>query len=323
MNSVAIAPVYIHSTVKRRKQTWYTIADGNWSNPNIWSSNGRRRYSYPGQATPVPIMPASGDDVYIGHAVTLNVANIIANNVAVAGSLTFDSTARTFSVNGDLQATGSVDMSNAAHFLVLYGVNNYITTFTSGTLGTVTYWRKGDQPIMNLSYRNLTATSFGTKYISADLSVAGNLTVTGDGASGAPTFELSAYNLSVTGTTSIAGQVLTNGNYNAVLSKTGSGTILFVGLVTMSTLGGILFSGNPTVEFRGGFTSTASAITNFNTGTSLWSITTNTQTFTLGTATYPFTCPISIVGAITLNEAGTGIMQLNQPIDCTSQVALW
>ncbi len=54
---------YIHSSVKRRKNTWYSVKDGNWTDRTVWISNQIKRYDYPGQNIPSPVFPQVGDDV--------------------------------------------------------------------------------------------------------------------------------------------------------------------------------------------------------------------------------------------------------------------
>lgn len=260
MSTAAIAPVFIHASVKRRKNVWYSARDGNWSDPKTWLSNAGKRWSFPGQSVANPIFPAVGDDVYINHVVTVNVSVLVVNNLYVVGSLLFDTGARVLTLRGDIQATGTVNMSGAAHDLQLAGAFNFInsTLFNPGTNATVTYNRIGDQEVMDLSYKNLTITGDGIKYAANHLIVGLHLYIGSQYTTNQnPILDLRSFNLTVTTTTYIA-----LGN-SGVFRKTGSGTCIFMGAVTINRS----FSGtfvlrntieitNPSVvlEFRNGIT---------------------------------------------------------------------
>lgn len=331
MSTAAIAPVFVHASVKRRKNSWYSIKDGNWTDPNIWLSNGKKRWNYPGQNIPIPQFPQVGDDVYISHSVTVNTALLVVNNIYIAGSLLFDSTQRVFTVYGDLQATGTVNLSGSTHFLALYGANNYITNFNNGGSSTVRYFRAGDQNIMNLSYWNLQYANGSTspsnqanlqlginttKYLTSNLTIQGNLSSSGVNI----TLELGTYDLTVNGTTTSAAS-----NSTAVLSKAGAGNILFIGLLSMADK--LSLSGNPTVELRGGFT-IANSTASITTGTGLWTFSTNNQTIQ-GPPSYTvqFNAPILVSGAITVTSIAISglafILVINQSIDGNNAGSTW
>lgn len=288
----AISTPYIHSSIKRRKNTWYSIADGNWSDRNIWMSNSLRKYNY----------PQAGDDVYINHTVKGDTTTTI-NNLRIAGKLTFSNSV-SISVTGDIQATGTVDMTGSSTGLILYGVNNFIVTFTSGTSSTVTYAKTfGEQPVMNIAYRNLSTNGFGTRIMVSNISVAGNLSIAAGSTSIADSvvFEAGAYNLTVTGTTTIS-----NG---AAFSKNGTGSLLFIGAFSdAGFLTHASFTGNPNIEFRGGISIYNNSV-DFGAGTVTF--TTNSQTITqINSGISKFTTP-SIVGAITLTVGvGSGAFQV-------------
>src|SRR5690348_5540562 len=246
----AIPTPYIHSSQKRRKNIWFSQKDGNWSDPNTWISNAlsycQYNFNYPGQAIPIPTFPQAGDDVYINHSVTFDFqANltIYINNLYVSGTLKKAITWNyTLVVNGDCQATGTIDLSGAtgSFVLKLMGVNNYINTFTSGTASTVYYARLGDQPIMNLSYRNLQIGGINTKTFTSDLTLAGNFTIDISTVLNTLTCDISSYNLTVNGTTTVG----------SLLKKSGSGSLTFVGQLLLSNTGNNVIdfsSGNPSV----------------------------------------------------------------------------
>ena len=85
----SIPTPYYNIAAKRKKNVWYTIASGNWTDRNIWMSNSVKRWNYPGQNIPTPVFPQVGDDVYIsaGHTVTvIGAANYTINNFYVSNA---------------------------------------------------------------------------------------------------------------------------------------------------------------------------------------------------------------------------------------------
>ena len=316
-----IATPYIHIAVKRRKNTWYSIKDGNWNDRSIWMSNEQRRYDYPGQNIPAPVFPQVGDDVYINHAVTLNIGSsaspIIINNIYIAGTFKADNSSRVITINGDMQAVGAVDFTSSNVIVRLYGINNYITTFTAGS-SLIVYGRNGDQPIMSLSYNNLSVWGFGTKTFQGNISCAGNIFMQANDASGnlittgspVSIIEIAGYTLTVTGTTTIQGA--------CSISDVGAGNLLFTGLLNLSQFASTLsFTGNPAIEFRGGLTSNAS-ITAPNFGTGAISFTTNNQSVTISISPVKMSNVITVIGAITVTNAnGSSYWEIDTSIDGT------
>src|SRR5690348_2036634 len=152
----------------------------------------------------------------------------------------------------------------------LYGVNNFINSFTAGT-STINFTRSGDQNVMNLSYYNLSITSpngFGTKYLTGNQTVSNNLVM--NYSNGGAGFDTLTYTLTVTGTTTATA---------AKFYNTGGGAMTFVGLYTNSG-GMIQFTGNPNIEFRNGFTMSGNSLngtplTDINFGTGTITFTTN------------------------------------------------
>lgn len=342
----AIPAPYIHATIKRRKNTWYTQKDGNWSDPSVWESNASKRWSYPGQNIPTPIFPQVGDDVYINNNITANV-NVVVNNLRVSGDLTFANYI-TISVNGDIQATGTVDMTRLNPTLMLYGVNNFVTAFICGTSSTVNYARIGYQIIMNLSYYNLTMSGQGIKEPFSILTYSGKMSVLllvvlntklPDTWGGALLISGGIVNIggntAISGNTdvltSIAGGCLNAGNYDlsfggyfymnssgalSKLTKAGTGTIIFTGLFTTS-YSIVDFSGNPNLEFRGGISQIGVGFGTYqNWGTGNFTATTNNQTWSATGVS--ITVPsVQIVGAISLTISGVAGITVNS-IDGTS-----
>jgi hypothetical protein len=300
---IAVSTSPVHIMMARKKNTWYSVRDGNWSDPNTWMSNALDKR--------VVIMPRPGDDVYINHTVTLDsqngtVLSYAVNNLYISGRFLFPSgNTMSFSVNGDLQASGSIDMSGGSrgHIISLFGANNLITTFTAGS-GTVSYERSGDQFVMDLAYNSLRIYGMGTKYLTANTFLAGNLNVN-DFLPGNALLECLGYNLTVNGTSSITGI----GASSRTISKSGAGNILFIGSSLINS--NPVFSSSITnIEFRGGFTGGGFG------GTIIFncpvSFTTNSQIMSASTVVFNNTVLVS--GAVTLTYTG-GVVTFNGGLD--------
>ena len=301
MNTASIiAPAFVHASIKRRKNAWYSVKDGNWSDPTVWISNATKRWGYPGLAVTTPIFPAVGDDVYIDHVLTISTTSVTltVNNLFISGTLKSNNNANVLIVNGDFQVIGSLDMTSSNLYLTLKGVNNYMNSFTRGTC-TINYGRSGtgSQQIMPFDYYNLTISGTHTKYITTTTTIFNNFYsngATGIDDSNILILQLGIYNLTVTGSSTLN---------NAKLMKSGSGNVLFIGVCIVQgfTTATIDFSaGNPTVEFRGGL-SVGCYQRALTTGTSQWKFTTNNQTIDSSNYSPPiFDCPVLISGAITV-----------------------
>jgi hypothetical protein len=164
------------------------------------------------------------------------------------------------------------------------------TTFAN----TVGYTGNYSATIPFGTFHNLTISGTGTKTLGVNTIINSTLNV---GASGFGTLEVSTFNLTVTGTT-------TFGSGGSLL-KSGAGNLLFVGTMTVgASVNTLNFSGNPTVEFRGGIT-IGGFMSVFNTGTNSWNFTTANQTINVTGAYIPiFSCTILIASGIVLTTLG-------------------
>ncbi|BAU52965.1 hypothetical protein [Mucilaginibacter gotjawali] len=289
---IALSTSPINLSMLRKLNTWYTIADGNWSNPNIWVGNAKRKYS----------IPQPGDNVCVNNSVILDVNNLTVNNLSGAGDLIFGTSSKTLNISGELNMVGSLDMSNAAHQLLLYGYSNYIALFIPGTSGTVNYVSTSAyQSVMPATYQNLTISGTGTSQLIGDVIVNGNLILSGNPNTGAGgILELSNCSFTVYGTSTF--------NQPSLLSKNSNvGNTLFVGAVSANGGDNKRFnlSGNPNMEFRGGLSLNQNSQQS-NLGTGLMSFTTNNQNLN-GTSTFNFGANIFIGSGITLTITGNGI----------------
>lgn len=299
------------------RNIYYSVKDGVWSDWTCWECVNGNVGGYPNAVT---------DDVYVRHnivsdssinaVITLNVNNLF---IASTGTLRmYNNTGfgtQTWSVNGNIKSLGILDMTSGgvgASYLTilnLYGNDNYVdkTKFTAGTNSSINYARVGDQNIMNLSYYNLNILVVGklaqnTKYMTSDLVIAGALIQSNSSGTSPTTFECGSYNLTVNGNTTLQA---------GTFSKNGAGNLLFIGVFSPNSSVVISFSGNPNIEFRGGFYDgfINSPIVS---GTGTWSFTTNNQG--LDIFCLSFDAPIYVAAGITLtlgNVYGNSNISLN------------
>ncbi|MGZ3757228.1 MAG: hypothetical protein ACXVAY_00780 [Mucilaginibacter sp.] len=293
MLGVSTSPFNI--SVLRKTNVWYTVKDGNWSDPSVWQSNGTKKHSY----------PQPGDDVYICHGITLDIGSIHVRNMYISGSINGTSLATVnITLDGDCQVSGNglISLQTQAHNFVLNGYNNIIpySGFNGGSNSTVTYGGIFDQFILNIPYKNLSTTG-GQKYQTSDISIAGNFNQQSN-------YEVGPYNLTVTGSTSLG----TVGSY-IFSKKSNTGSLLFIGSVDAE--GGFDLSvGNPNIEFRGGLIIHTFL---FMIGTGNVSFTTNSQTINCGYFSQPWTAPTLIVGALTVTLIGGAQFNLASTLNGT------
>ena len=296
---LAISTSQNHTMMRRRKNVWYSVCDGNWEDPNTWMSNALDKR--------LITAPQTGDDVYINHTVSLDgttLTNTIVNNLFISGKLTATNTSQTLTVNGNLQATGFLDFTGSNVTVNLNGFSNSLlySNFTAGN-STINYGAIiCDQPILNLPYKNLT-TSGAQKYMGTDLTISGTF-ITQSG------FECGIYNLTVNGASilGVAGQPY------KFTKNSSTGLLLFVGGVDFEGITD-LSVGNPNVELRAGMT-----IHTFNltTGSGTWIFTTNNQT--INCSAYLggiWNANIVVSGVITVTLTGGYTCQINGTLNGT------
>jgi len=254
----AISTSPYHISMSRKRNIWYSVKNGNWSDPSVWMSNGAKKYG----------IPQPNDDVVINHNIGYNnanngpglVFNPIINNLFVNGTLSWVSGNQSrLYINGNLQCKGTVDLSastgGGGAYVFIGGVDNFFNNFITGNSVsniTIAYTAPHSFCIPNLNYYNLEIGGSGTKTISNDLSVAGILSVDNNVA-----FELGNYNVSVKDI-AIYGTLSKNSSTGAftVTNANGSGI-----------QGAISFTGNPTVNWSGDFGGDVRYGVNFGTGT--------------------------------------------------------
>lgn len=206
-------------------------------------------------------------------------------NIKITGDITV-----TNALNSNLWFTGTLNGTTANSKLINLGIIYYyqdtlpmstgILDLTTGTNNTFVYAKAGTQPIHNFTYRNLNIVGSGTKEVSSNLVVNGNFFL--GMVANTDVFQLGNYDFQVGGTS-----LFTLGTF----SKSGSGAITFVGAVSGKNSN---LSGNPTIEFRGGFSFDGGGVQFHNWGTGTMRFTTNNQTLNCTASVRTFSNPISI-----------------------------
>jgi len=262
---IAVSTSPFNLSMLRKFNVWYSVKDGNFSDPTVWMSNGAKHHSYP-QAT---------DDVYISHNITFDVVVnfnglLTIRNLFVSpvGKLLWSSGLNQahFNVTNNVQCAGTLDFSGSTGgggaFFAIGGVNNFINNFVTGNSTssiTVGYTSPMSFVIPNLPYYNLyVGGGLGnTKNISGDLNVVGTLTVDAN-----TVFELGSFNTTVKDL-SIIGTLSKNSStgYFTVTNSTNSSVF------GAAPLGTVNFSGSPTVNWSGNINSSSIGSVNFGTGT--------------------------------------------------------
>lgn len=178
----------------------------------------------------------------------------VLGNTLISGSMVFNNnTVKNVSLSGNLSGSGSIDMSggNLAHLLYLKGVNNSIGSYLSGNSSTVFYSLNGDQTVFTSDdYRNLIISGSGNKFLSADVTAKGVLTMSA-GNIDAGTYTLNLTNPAVTAIIRTNGTV--KGKLRRAIGQTGNDYLYPVGTLTSYNPLNISFNnltaGSLTVQF--------------------------------------------------------------------------
>jgi hypothetical protein len=194
--------------------------------------------------------------------------------------------------------TGSSVLLNNAE-MYFYNSSSYTPMATSGTfsylnpLSTLGYMFDGDLNLPYTQYHNLTVGGTGSKFLSGDTHVSGNLYI--DSAT-KNVLECSNYNLVVSGGFS------SNNANEEYFSKSGPGSILFGGNAYTNTVNWRL-TGNPSVEFRNGLRVLNSIAVSQSFGSGSMVFSQNNQIIAANGG-LTFTNPITVSGSITLTLEG-------------------
>lgn len=248
------------------------------------------------------------------QTITTNTASWTVNNITITGAITVNIAAvsNLFTiVNGVINGTvaGSTFTNNGALQLtnttlpMATGIFNYRNSAAS----TMYYNFNGPYTLPYTLYENLQISGTGAKTAS------GNTTINGALLTNAGILELSTFDLTVTGTTSLSGGVNPSG-----ITKSGAGNILLIGAVIGGggSIATDLSGGNPTIEVRGGITFNNMS---GNWGTGAMSFTTNNQSL-LGNQPNTFNGPVTIGSGVTVTSTMASLSMTNvlTGIDATS-----
>lgn len=253
--------------------SYYNTGTGTWT----FSTNNQTLTSYS--------FVFSGN-VFINGAITITNGM----NVSILGTLDGNNS------NSKWLCNSILDLYNATTPFATLGILDY-TTLPNASIG---FRFNGNATLPATTFQGLRIGGTGTKTLSGNTLIQGVLDLIGNlsapGTQGI--LECSTFDLQVNGATNVG----SDQGKAATLSKTGSGNIIFGGVLTTSNGGDrILFPGNPTIEFKNGMNPfNASA---FNFGTGLITFSTNNQTLTIY-STPTFANNILISGAIIVNTGG-------------------
>jgi len=207
-------------------------------------------------------------------------------------------------------ATIIFNTQNAAENSMTTGVIDFTTT-----ANTIQYGGNYSATIPSYftNFHNLTISGTGTKTLSANTTLNGNLSISSGGI-----LECSLYNLFITGTTSMSG---TGTN---TLSKNSSGNITFVGSLNQSGGPGVTnllsFTGNPDIEFRNGLNFASSSTTS---GTGTWTFSTNNQSLNFNILGTTINGNILVSGAITVIYASPSVLSLYGTLNGNNASSVW
>jgi hypothetical protein len=251
----------------------------------IVSGTGQWKFSTASQAITVT-----------GFAMTFNCTVLISGAITVTMT---QSSGGTFTVNNTINGDNASSVLNIGNTSFIFNnISYYLPMSTFGTFivtsGLIQYSFNGSVSLPYLSYGSLTIGGTGTKTLGGNTTIGVSLQFIQDSTA---TLECSTFNLTVSGTTVV--------RRDTSLRKSGAGNVTFIGLLNASTSGAaatINFSGNPNVEFRGGFSLVNTSIV--DTGTGTYSFTTNNQSLDTN-ATTTFKGNIIIGNGITVSYVCT------------------
>jgi len=263
-------------------------------------------------------VPTGSDIADIRDNCIIDINRTIGSLVVKAPFTASVNTGLTLQVNDIIDVKGHLSCSGAPTINVLSSKNN-INSLSPGS-STFNFSKAGNQPVPGVTYNNLTVSNTGTKTLIGHTTLNGSLTLQGQISSiFFGNLECGNYNLSVNGITYFQ----CGGLY-----KSGYGSLLFTGnfqSVSGYNTNRISFTGNPSVELRGGINSGNYDFNGgWNTGTGDWTFTTNNQTF-LSPNLYPAnsTCRFIVSGAITITHTGGLAHSFANKINGTTASSTW
>lgn len=270
--------------------------NSNFSNPNNWTG----RY-----------VPSASDAAFINANCVFDIDRTIGALIVGTNATASIGSGRTLIVTGSVNVQGHLSASGNPS-IYFRGAKNVINSINPGT-STVFYDAGYDQVVARGPYYSLTiagSSLTNTKTPSSNLVISGNLRI-----NAFSTFELGRYDLDVIGTTQLLGT-------GQALRKSSGGNIIFRGNLVVGPASTnnttINFSGNPAVEFKGGFNWGDGAVFNFNPGTNTFTFSENNQSinnYNPG-GLFVFTNPIIISSSVV--SITTGPVQFNSTVNGTN-----
>jgi hypothetical protein len=254
-------------------------------------------------------VPTSSDVAMIADNCTIDINRTIGSLVVRSPFTASINTGLTLTITDTINVMGQLSCSGAPTINTL-GKTNIINNFLAGT-STFNYYKIGNQSVPGVTYYNVGMYNQGTKTATGNIIVSGNLSYAGSGTTFTRSFfELNQYDLSVLGNTNI-----TNGFGS--LSKSQPGRLLFTGQLGYGNLSNVLFTGNPTVEFRGGISGDPDIGGAFlDSGVGTWIFSTNNQS--INTHGRPINADIYISGSTTLTIPSGQTLTVNKILTGTS-----
>lgn len=260
----------------------YSRYDGNWSDVGLWEwVDGSKR------------LPGEKDVVYVRHGLNINTSSSCFH-LFNTGNITW-ANGSTLTISGEIKSSGIINMNGNSCRLTLNGLlqKSYINNFSTSSTGRVYYSGASNQIILPIDYNNLYVTNEGIKIANANLTVNGALEISNNGGTVITTLEIGNYNAYLNSV-----KIWSKGNF----SCNGGGNIIISGLLFIAQTGAkVSFSGNPSIELRGGITYNSSS-SSVNFGNKTIRFTTNNQTISIHLGPLSISNDIEIVGNITVTN---------------------
>jgi hypothetical protein len=242
------------------------------------------------------VVPTGSDVAIVSDNCTIDISRTIGTLVVRPGFTASINTGLTLRVNDVINVMGHLSCSGAPN-IVSFAGKNIINSLSPGT-STFTYTGSYQQSVAGGPYYNLNILGNALKKTNANLITSGAVII-----NKFANLDLGPYDLDALGTIYM-GAV---GDGDGTLSKSQPGNIKIGGLLSVDThatnVKGLDFSGNPTVELKGGISS-FNASGQAYTGMGLLRFTTNNQTITPVYGAINFYNPIQISGSIAVTASG-------------------
>jgi hypothetical protein len=223
-------------------------------------------------------VPTGSDVADIRDNCTIDITRTLGTLVVRPGFTASINTGLTLNISQSINVLGHLSCSGTPNVYVL-SKNNTINSLSAGN-STFNFPASSQQQVPGVTYNNVVTSGASAKILTGNAVISGSLLLNANA-----DLECSSYNLIVSGGVSVQ---------NGGIRKSGFGNITFNSLflgVQEANRNKINFSGNPNVEFKGGFRRTNyDWLGGFDSGYGTWTLSTNNQVFNpCGFAGYPIT----------------------------------